>query len=134
MRFTIKAKLGTAFGVVMLLSAAAGGVSFIKLSELSENQTVLAAEGDRLMKISDLQNALSATIQTEKNMIIESEDAAIATLAGKLLQQRKEVAKTEADLRAIDVPEGIKKLDEMQPMLAEMYKIQDDSVRNAKLN
>ncbi len=134
MRFTIKSKLATAFGVVMVLSAAAGGISYMKMSELSDNQAVLAAEGDRLMKISDLQNVLSATIQTEKNMIIESDDGAIAALAAKLLDQRKEFAKAEAGLRAVDVPEGIKRLDEMQPMLADMYKIQDESARNATLN
>lgn len=134
MRFTIKSKLGAAFGVVMVLSAAAGGISYMKMSELSDNQAVLAAEGDRLTKISDMQNVLSATIQTEKNIIIESDDGVIAALAAKLMEQRKEFAKIEAGLRAIALPEGIRRLDEMQLMLAQMYKIQDESVRSATLN
>ena len=34
MRFAIKAKLATAFGVVIILSAVAGGVGYTKLSEM----------------------------------------------------------------------------------------------------
>ena len=37
MRFTVKAKLASAFGVVLLLSMAAGGVAYLKLTEMIDD-------------------------------------------------------------------------------------------------
>ena len=125
MRFTVKAKLSCAFGAILVLSAVSGGISYEKLSEMSDNQTLLAKQGERLAKIGSLEGALWEPMITEKNMIIESDDTAMAALTAKLAEQRKEIARIEADLRSDIEPVNAKQLDQADTLLAQMYKTQD---------
>lgn len=62
MKLTAKMKLGAAFDFVLLLQADASGLSYVKLSELSETQQDIARRGGCVGTTSDLQNALAGTI------------------------------------------------------------------------
>jgi methyl-accepting chemotaxis protein len=48
MRFTVKAKLASAFGVVILLSMIAGGVAYVKLSDMASTTEGLVAAAGRI--------------------------------------------------------------------------------------
>ena len=134
MRFNIKTKLAGTFGTVLLLSAAAGGISYMKLSELASNQDVLVKEGWRVSKLSDVQNALNESVLLEKNMIIESDDAKIAEMAKQLVDMRKGTEKRIDELQADVTPADAAGLDKAGALLADMYRIQDGTVKNATLN
>jgi len=56
MRFTVKAKLASAFGVVILLSMVAGGVAYLKLNDMAGTTEHLTARAGRLAKVADLRN------------------------------------------------------------------------------
>ena len=46
MRFTVKAKLGSAFGAVLVLSMIAGAISYSKLTDLaSATEVIIGAAG-----------------------------------------------------------------------------------------
>ena len=134
MKLTIKTKLAAAFGTILMLSAAAGAISHVRMSELAENQRILAKQGWRLAKISDIENALWATVLTEKNMIIESDDAAITLLAKKLADQRGTFASLESELRADINPADVRLMADADAQFAQMSKIQDESSRFAAIN
>ena len=134
MRLNIKNKLAVTFGTVLLLSAAAGGISSMKLSELASNQDVLAREGWRVSKINDVENALNESVLIEKNMILESDDAKIAGMAKHLAETREDAAKLIDDLRADAPSADAAGLDKAGLTLADLYKIQDETAKNAALN
>jgi methyl-accepting chemotaxis protein len=58
MRFTVKAKLASTFGAVMILSMAVGGVAYTKLSALDASQQTLVDLGTRVQKTGDFMNFL----------------------------------------------------------------------------
>ena len=134
MRFTIKTKLGLAFGSILILSAAAGGLGYVRISELADNQAMLAKQGWRQGKIGDFENALWATALTEKNMIIESDDGTIAALVTKLASQRADVAKIGAELKTDLNPLDVKLMADADDQLVRMYKLQDESTKFSVLN
>ncbi|SEO87609.1 methyl-accepting chemotaxis protein [Methylobacterium sp. ap11] len=98
MKLSVKAKLAASSGLVLLLAAAAGGLSYWRLSELAASQQVLAARGQRVGTISDLQNALGAAGRTEKNIVLESDPKRIAEFGQLLAHQNAELARLRAEL------------------------------------
>ena len=134
MRMTIKAKLAGAFGLVLAMSAVAGGVSYVKLSELADTQQDLARRGARIGVIADVQDALGATARTEKNIIIESDAKKIDAFFTTFNERRASLAKLKADLEAGATAEGRKVLDTASAMLDRAQKIQDETLKYARLN
>ncbi|WP_204279154.1 hypothetical protein, partial [Klebsiella aerogenes] len=58
MRFTVKAKLASAFGVVLLLSVIAGGIASWKLSEIASKTEILLGAAARSSKAAELERGL----------------------------------------------------------------------------
>ena len=54
MRFTVKAKLASAFGVVLLLSMAAGGLAYVKLTEMIDTERPGCTIGPNAFSVADL--------------------------------------------------------------------------------
>ncbi|KTS37921.1 methyl-accepting chemotaxis protein [Methylobacterium indicum] len=98
MKLSVKAKLAASSGLVLLLATAAGGLSYWRLTELAASQQVLAARGQRVGAISDLQNALGAAGRTEKNIVIESDPKRIAEFNQLLAQQTADLARLRAEI------------------------------------
>ena len=48
MRFTVKAKLASAFGAVIVLSMITGAIAYTKLSSLSDSEERTVAQASRL--------------------------------------------------------------------------------------
>ncbi len=134
MRLTVKTKLAAAFGAVLLLSAGAGGIGYVQMSSLADNQSAIARQGEQQNKLRDLQAVLAQSALVEKNMILEPDDAKIAGLARKLASQKQALATLEADLRQDLAPDDRAALDKFDALLAAMAKIQAETVRQAALN
>lgn len=58
MRFTVKAKLASAFGAVIALSMLTGGVAYVKMNTLADVSQTLAGRAGRLDKALDVQSLL----------------------------------------------------------------------------
>ena len=70
MRLSIKTKLAGAFGVVILLSMAAGGLAYFKLSDMIDTQTELVGWTKRLDLAGDMANGFQNAARAEKNAVI----------------------------------------------------------------
>ena len=134
MRMTIKLKLAGAFGLVLAMSAIAGGVSYMKLSELADTQQELARRGSRIALVSDLQNVLGATARSEKNIIIESDQKKIETLIEELNQRRAALVKKRTELETGAPAEGRQAMEAASGQVDRYLRIQDETVKNAQLN
>ncbi|MEH3118342.1 MAG: methyl-accepting chemotaxis protein [Methylorubrum populi] len=134
MRVTVKSKLAGAFGVVLLLSAAAGGLSYVKLSELAASQGVLTGKAERVARISDLQNLLNTTARTEKNIILETEPTRLDAFSADLAAARKDLARVKDELERTASAEDKRALDTVSEKIGSLFKVQDETVRNGRLN
>ena len=76
MRFTVKAKLAIAFGVVLLLSMAAGGLAYVKLSEMIDTADSLVSRANRMERAAELEKGILLQVRAEKNLIVAPESEA----------------------------------------------------------
>ncbi|WP_420103824.1 MCP four helix bundle domain-containing protein, partial [Bosea sp. (in: a-proteobacteria)] len=134
MRFTIKAKLATAFGAIIALSMVSGVMSFQELSKLDVSQQTIIKQGERIGKIGDIQSELQGQVRAEKNAILASEAKDIEAAAAEVMTRRANAARITAELYAIASPEGKRLIDQALAKGKVLNEIQDEIVRNAKLN
>ena len=134
MRFTVKAKLASAFGAVIVLSMISGGVSYWKLSQLVDISSVLAQRAGRIERAGELQNQILYQVRAEKNIILESNDAEIGRLADTLKEYRKEATRIADEIKAGTTPAGRKFMDKFSSSYDKMNSIQDEAVKLATLN
>ncbi len=110
MRFTIKLKLGLAFGLILAMLIAAAAVSINGLSSINGQMvSMLSGPVKRLQTAEDVQTALLQTIRFEKNIILESDpqkmqgyDSKIAkflTEVDGLLDQGEAIASEEGKVK-----------------------------------
>ena len=62
MRLTVKAKLAGAFGVVIVLSMVAGGVAYLKLTEMVATAESLVSRSDRMEKATELECSICENV------------------------------------------------------------------------
>ena len=72
MRFTVKAKLACAFGVVIVLSAVAGGVGYMRLSDTVATSKAIVERAGRMDKASELEKDVLLQVRAEKNALLMS--------------------------------------------------------------
>jgi methyl-accepting chemotaxis protein len=135
MRVTIKFKLAAAFGMVIALSAVCGGVAYLKLSSLNETvDTVIDGPVKRLRLAGDLRTHLVLEIRAEKDMIIASTDAEIATFEKEMMLEREQVRASRDALYATATNAGKALLDKFAAATARQYSVQDKAASLTKLN
>ncbi|WNJ89979.1 methyl-accepting chemotaxis protein [Bosea sp. 685] len=134
MRFTIKAKLASTFGVIIMLSMLAGGVAYYQLSELAQAEVAIIDQGKRVSTLADLQNELQAQIRAEKNVILSDTDKDIEAAASELTARRDKVAKLSSEMHATASEQGKRLLDQAFGKSKALNEIQDETIRYAKLN
>src|SRR5262245_11470991 len=129
MRFTVKAKLASAFGGVILLSMIAGGMAYMQLNELIGTTEGLVTSAARIQKAADLQKAIMLQIRVEKNAILATSDADTDQMAAELVNIRKTFNKTREELYAIASETGRKMIDKLTAAYAKTNIAQDESIR-----
>ena len=90
MRLTVKAKLASAFGAVIILSMVTGGVAYIKLNQLAATSADLVARAGRGDKAAEIQTSLLYQTRAEKDLIIASSGADIAKYRGRNQEPARE--------------------------------------------
>src|SRR3569832_1276301 len=93
MRFTVKAKLASAFGVVILLSMIAGAVAYLKLNDTVSTAEHLSARAARLAKVNDQQQNKLLQVRAEKNTILASTEADQEKFISQIAQLREAALK-----------------------------------------
>jgi methyl-accepting chemotaxis protein len=132
MRFTVKAKLASAFGVVILLSMIAGGVAYLKLSEMAGTAEHLSSRADRLAEVAELQEDVLLQVRAEKNAILVSEPAAQDKFISQIAQVREDTSKVKDDVYKGASEAGKKLIEAFAVAYSRANVVQDETLQLAK--
>ena len=134
MRLTIKAKLAATFGVVIALSMAAGGLAYVKLSNMTETQQELVTWTQRLNALGDIAEHVSNSVRAEKNAVMASDDKDIAGFIATAGELRQAAMKRKDELAQIADEEGKRRIADIVAKANRFASAQDETLAFAKLN
>ena len=132
MRFTVKAKLASAFGIVILLSMIAGAVGYMKLADMVGITEVLVGRAGRMEKAAELKEGILFLVRAEKNSILAANDVEHEQFRLDLIKNREAVAKSKDEIYAAATEGGKKLMDVFNVAFAKLNAYQDETVLLAK--
>ena len=126
MRFTIKAKLALAFGLIIVLSAVAGMLAVRDLGALNTSMSQLI-DGSvaRVRLTQELQTKFSDLAKAEKNMLLVDGDQLLDKYDAEILKARQDMQTLQEQLRAIATAAGRQDLDKFNASLTQYIASQD---------
>ncbi|MBR0777368.1 methyl-accepting chemotaxis protein [Bradyrhizobium diazoefficiens] len=133
MRFTVKAKLASAFGTIILLSMVAGGVAYLKLSDMMATADNMVLRAKRIEKASEVEKIILLQLRAEKNSILGNEIEA-EQFAADAAKRREEAQKTRDEVYALASEGGKKLLDGFATAYNRMNAYQEETIRLAKID
>ncbi|MGE3935913.1 MAG: methyl-accepting chemotaxis protein, partial [Rhodospirillaceae bacterium] len=135
MRYTVKAKLGTAFGVVIVLSMVSGGLAITKLSTMNDTvETLVSNQAKRLELTQEMKIHTLANIRAEKNMILAASDEDVSRYAAEIMRERELVRSSREAVATLATEAGRKMLEKYSAITARHAEIQDKMIALAKQN
>jgi len=134
MRLTIKTKLVGAFGTVILLSAAAGGLAYVKISEMSETQRELALWTKRVNATLEIVEHVNSSVRAEKNAILATTDVEVAGYVARVADQMAKATAGMDEMVKFASPDGIQRIAEMKAGAQTYNAVQNEILRFAKMN
>ena len=135
MRFTIKFKLGLAFGLVTLLAMLMAGLGVTQLSSLNSAITELMNGPVAQARIANaLENDLNTLVRNEKDIILNTNPTDIVTLDGKVLETRRAVLEDARQFEGVATPEMKAELRKFQAAWPQWIANQDRIRELAKIN
>lgn len=136
MKLSIKLKLAGAFGLVISMSMAAGGIAYVKMTSIDETYTnLIDLHAKRAVLVENMKQKLLATTALQGRMILESTDAGVAQLHADTLKERVaagEIFQTVYGMSTTD--EGRKVLDKMKAAFDQLAATQDQVAKFSLLN
>jgi len=132
MRFTVKAKLACAFGVVIILSGVAGTMAYTKLSDMMAGMADLTSRAGRMEKAGELQKQLLLQNRAEKNLLSAENDSEAERFAAEMVKYRPVVSKTRDEIYATAAEAGRQMLDRFASNYAKVNATQDETARLIK--
>ena len=135
MRITIKAKLGAAFGFVILLTAAMAGLAVSDLSSLNTAVTNLVnGPTADLENIRVLTNEFNAVVRNEKNAIMTSDPAQIASFKQKIEQSNQTIRDVSDKLTASTDADVVAEIGKFKPLFDQRVPLSTETLTLASLN
>jgi methyl-accepting chemotaxis protein len=126
MRFTIKQKLATTFGAIIVLSGVAAYVGSTSLSTLNESmRDTLAGPVTRLQKIGAIENTFANIVRTDKNVILATDNAAAKKYVEASLALRKDMLDKLEEYSHIVMPINREKFEAVRKNFTDYIPIQD---------
>src|SRR5450756_241546 len=134
MRFTVKAKLASAFGAVTILSMITGGIAYTKLTALDVSEQGLVTQAERMKKSSDLINQVQAQLRAELRMILATTDKESIENQRLIIDRRAKSLKNRDDLYSLATENGKRHIEQINPKLQRFNELQEQSSKFALLN
>jgi methyl-accepting chemotaxis protein len=131
MRFTVKAKLASAFGLIIILSMVAGGVAYMKLGDMMATADSMVLRATRMEKATQIEKEILLQLRAEKNAILGTE-ADAERFAADAAKSRESMLKTRDEVYALASETGRKLLDNFAAAFSGMTAFQDETFRLAK--
>ncbi|SDT55089.1 HAMP domain-containing methyl-accepting chemotaxis protein [Bradyrhizobium canariense] len=134
MRFTVKAKLASAFGAVIVLSMITGAVAYTKLNSLDEAQQRIVAQAGRMKMATDIMDGIQGQERAESRMISAKSDKDTEDNYNTMLARRNKVLKLRDDLYGVASDIGKRALDQAAGPIKQMNELEDQASKLALLN
>jgi methyl-accepting chemotaxis protein len=134
MRLTVKSKLAGAFGIVIILSMVAGGVAYLKLSDMVATAESLVARAARMAEAAELEKGILRQSRAEKNMIVATSDTEAEQFAAEIGKLRAAVAKAQDQIHAAASEEGKRLIERFAIVNSSMNAVQDQTIKLEKLD
>ncbi len=134
MRFTVKAKLASAFGAVIVLSMITGGVAYNSLSSLTTQQERIVGQANRTKLAADVMDVLQGQQRAENRMIQAVTDKETQDNHSAMLARREKMQKIFNDLHRQASETGRRVLDQAVGPMKRMNELEDQSAKFALLN
>ena len=134
MRFTVKAKLASAFGAVIILSMITGGVAYRSLSTLTEQQERIVGQAYRTKLAADVMSAIQAQQRAESRMIQAVSDKDTQDNYNAMLTRREKMLKLNSELYSRASEAGRRMLDQAAGPIKRMDELEDQAAKFALLN
>ena len=133
MRFTIKAKLGLAFGLIILLSATAGMLAVRDLAALNTSLSALV-DGSvmRVRLAQQLETKFVGLARAEKNLLLAGSDQLRDRYDAEIMKTRQDMQALQEQLRAIATEGGKQDLDKFNASLTPYITLQDKMIALAR--
>ncbi len=131
MRFTVKAKLACAFGVVIVLSAVAGGVAYMRLSDTIATSEAIVARAGRMERATELEKNVLLQVRAEKNTLAVS-GAELDQFVAEVGKIREATSKTRDEIDATASEDGKKLIASFSTAYEKMNTYQDETLSLAK--
>jgi methyl-accepting chemotaxis protein len=134
MRFTVKAKLASAFGTILVLSAISGTLAYVKLSELADTSADLVQRAARIDKAGQMQNYVLDQARADRDIIIATTDAEMHKFVDEIHKYRKEGQRLRDEILATTNAAGKLLLDKFSVAYDKMNAGEDTFIKMALLN
>ncbi|MFK4505488.1 methyl-accepting chemotaxis protein [Bradyrhizobium daqingense] len=134
MRFTVKAKLASAFGAVIVLSMITGGVAYNSLSTLTEQQERIVGQANRTKLAADVMSAIQSQQRAETRMIQAVSDKETQDNYNAMLTRREKTLKLNGELYSKASENGRRVLDQASGPIKRMNELEDQAGKFALLN
>lgn len=134
MRLTVKAKLASAFGAVIVLSMITGGIAYDKLSVLDESQQSILTQSVRKKKISELMDTVQEQQRAELRMIMAVSDKETADERNVVIERQGHALKIRDELYGLANPNGKLILDKATAKLKRLNDLEEKAGQFALLN
>jgi len=129
MRFTITARLAAAFGVVLLLGAVSAFLGVTNLGTVNESfEKTLNGPVKRVVLYQELRKDLVQLAVLEKELALQSDDGKMKEVVERISAQRVVIQGEINALREIATEQGLRIMDQMTPLYAELIKFQDEMI------
>ena len=100
MRYTLKAKLATVFGAIVVAFAITGTVAYLKLETLAEVSRTLSSQGGRMIVAMQMKSAFLREVNAEKDNDLAVSDDDIVRLVAETRKLRGEVVARIGEIEA----------------------------------
>jgi methyl-accepting chemotaxis protein len=134
MRLTIKTKLIGAFATIIVMAGAAGGLAYVKLTEMMSTQQELNLWTKRIGLIGDINDSVHLSIRAEKNAVLVPDDASTNALADDAVKHRKAAIAKKDELLKLALDADKDKLALIAGKLDRFAVIQDETLKQARIN
>ena len=134
MRFTVKAKLASAFGTIIILSAMTGGLAFIKLTQLADTSEALVQRAARIDKAGELQNYVFYQTRAERDIIIASTDPEMQKIADEIKRYRRDATRLRDEVYGVSSDAGKRLLDKFSAAYDKMNATEDNVIKLGMMN
>ena len=127
MRFTVKAKLASAFGAVIVLSMITGGIAYTKLNSLDETQQRLVAQADRMKLAADVMDGIQRQQRVESRMIAAVTDKDTRDNYNTMIERRNALLKLRDSLYGQASDEGKRGVDPTTGPIKQMNELEEQA-------